>query len=97
MKGGVNLMRKTIVALFAGFVGFLGFTGIASATAPTPPSETDLATNILGTFGDKLFDVVTALATNVWVLAIFGMGIAFAVIKGVLSSGKNKAQRALPR
>lgn len=88
-------MKKLLAGISTAIVGVMALGGSAFATTPTPPDETAFASDILGTFGNKLFDVVTALATNPWVLAIFGMGIAVAIVKRVLNRGTSKVSKVV--
>lgn len=87
-------MRKITLALTAFTVGMLGFVGTAAA-APTPPVPETVAGDVLASFAEKLIDIVLAMATNVWVLALFGLGIAFAIVRKVLSKGASKTTRVV--
>lgn len=66
-------------------------TGGAAFAAATPPEPATVASNILAGLAQKLVDTVTAMATNTWVLALFGIGIAFGVVARVLAKAKGKS------
>lgn len=78
-----------------------GADGIAG-NADDPPDTTTTTCNevaeaekILAKFGDQLVKIVTALAANTWVLALFGLGIAFAIARRILSRGERKVSRGV--
>lgn len=92
----MSKIRKFTVGVLGAIVGLVALAGPASATTtPAPPDPSTFASDILAAFGDKLVTVVTAMASNVWVLALFGLGIAVTIVRRVLSKGTNKASKVV--
>lgn len=89
-----KLKSRYAAAVAVVTVGVLGlFAGPAYAT--TTPDPVVEAEKVLSKFGQKLVDIVTALAANTWVLALFGLGIAFAIARRILSRGERKVSRGV--
>lgn len=90
-------MRKTLMALTVA-IGSMLAAAPAYAVDPTPPADPSAAaTSAIANFGDAAIDVFGSLVTNVWVLALFGFGIALAFGKRVIGSAKGKASKPLGR
>lgn len=57
--------------------------------------EITMTEDVLSSYGDKLVDVVTGMATNEWVLAFFGFGMALVMVRSVLSSAMRRSVGAV--
>lgn len=81
-------MRKALAGIAMTMLGVVGLAGTAFA-APAPPEPDQVASDLLGSLVSELLDVVTSLATNPWVLSIFGISIAFGIVARVINKGKS--------
>lgn len=90
-------MKKTLAGLSLMVTAVMVMAGqaLAQVTPPPPPDPVAVAEEAISGFGGKIIDVFTGLVTNVWVLALFGLGIAIAFASRVVSKGSNKAKKPL--
>jgi hypothetical protein len=81
--------RLAVATFIAMALPMIAVTG-AFATDPVPPTDpSGPAATVLANLGNGVFTVLTSMASNVWIIALFTAAVALGIVKRVISKHKS--------
>ncbi len=86
-------MRKLYVIATVSLGLLVAGASAAAATPTAPPDPVATAASAIEKFGKAAVDVFLGLVGNVWVLALFALGIGLAFASRVISKVRNRSAK----